>query len=191
MELAALQTASPHTITEIDLVTFAKQGDTQAYGELVRRHHNAIINIVYRMCGDSTLAEDAAQEAFIRAWQHLHTYQPKAAFRTWLCRIALNAAKNLLRQEKPVADVDNFDFRDVKASPEQSYVNNEKALSVQKAVIGLPEASRAALILREYEGFSYQEIAETLDIPIGTVMSRLNYARKSLRQTLAAYMEAG
>jgi RNA polymerase sigma-70 factor (ECF subfamily) len=176
--------------SEFDLIIAARQGDRQAFDELVRRHREAVITVVYRMCGDVHLAQDAAQEAFIRAWQHLSSYQPRSPFRNWVYRIAINAALDTLRavrQEQEPVDEDTAAAADDR--PETLVERAEQAEEVRQAVLSLPPASRAVLVLREYEGLSYREIADTLDIPIGTVMSRLSYARGCLRQALAPWVE--
>lgn len=183
---------------EQGLVTQAKAGDRRAFGDLVRLHRVGVVNVAYRMCGDAALAEDAAQECFIRAWSHLHQFRgpPEAqnAFRNWLYRIATNCALNLLRQDHRGSVVEvqaaELPLADPRQGPEGRVEESERAQVVQQAVLALPEASRVVLILREYEGLSYREIAQALDIPVGTVMSRLNYARGQLRERLARYMEA-
>jgi RNA polymerase sigma-70 factor (ECF subfamily) len=175
---------------ELELIASAKQGDRQAFGELVRRHREGVINVVYRMCGDANLAEDAAQEAFIRAWRHLPGYRPRSPFRNWVYRIATNAALDVLRRERETVDIDELPLSSSEAGPEATAEGKERGERVRQAVLELPPASRAALVLREYEGLSYQEIANALDVPIGTVMSRLNYARKRLRKSLTPYLEA-
>jgi RNA polymerase sigma-70 factor (ECF subfamily) len=142
------------------------------------------------MCGDVELAEDAAQDAFIKAWQNLHRYQPKAPFRNWVYRIATNAALDLLRRKRKTVDIDLIPMKSSSPSPEVAAEKTERAAFIKNAVLDLPPASRSVLILREYEGLSYREIADTLNIPLGTVMSRLNYARKQLRQSLAILQEA-
>ncbi len=174
---------------ERDLIGRAQVGDRWAFGELVRLHREGVVNVVYRMCGDANLAEDAAQEAFIRAWKHLPKYKPYAPFRNWLYRIATNVARDVLRRERETVDVDQLPLATAKAGPEASLVRAQRGERVRAAVLALPEASREALVLREYGGLSYKEIAETLDIPIGTVMSRLNYARKRLGEMLAPDLE--
>lgn len=171
------------------LIKQAQTGDRQAFGELVRRHRSGVVNVVYRMCGDATLAEDAAQECFIRAWRHLHGYKPRSAFRNWLYRIATNYAISELRRAKPVADIDDLPLSDDRRGPEAIAEQKERAAAVRTAILALPAVGRSTLILREYEGLSYRDIADTLDIPIGTVMSRLNYARRRLREALSGYME--
>ncbi len=146
--------------------------------------------MVYRMCGDTNLAEDAAQEAFVRAWQHLPGYRPRSPFRNWLYRIATNAARDALRRERETTDIDTLSLAAAGAGPEAAVEGAERGECVRQAVLALPPASQEVLILREYEGLSYRDIAETLSIPIGTVMSRLNYARSRLRESLAPYLEA-
>jgi RNA polymerase sigma-70 factor (ECF subfamily) len=141
------------------------------------------------MCGDANLAEDAAQEAFIRAWKHLPGYRPRSPFRNWVYRIATNAALDVLRRERETVDIDEMPLASPDGGPEATAEGRERGEQVRQAVLELPPASRAALVLREYEGLSYQEIADTLDVPIGTVMSRLSYARGKLRESLAPYLE--
>jgi RNA polymerase sigma-70 factor (ECF subfamily) len=171
---------------ESSLVSRAQQGDHSAYGELVWRHYPGVVNVVYRMCGDSHLAEDAAQDAFIQAWLHLPSYRPQTPLRGWLYRIAINAALDFLRREAATTphDIETLTLVSPGPDPEAITVDGERADQVRRAVMSLPPASRAVLILREYEGFSYQQTAKALDIPIGTVMSRLNYARQCLRKLL-------
>src|SRR5262245_15622295 len=144
------------------------------------------MNVVYRMCGNVQIAEDAAQETFIQAWQHLSSYRPQTSLRNWLYRIAVNAATDMLRKDKRILphSMDDLLLTDGRPGPELVVSQQERIVLVQKAVLSLPEASRAVLVLREYEGLSYHEISSTLDIPVGTVMSRLNYARKLLKDKL-------
>ena len=175
--------------TEREWIARAQQGDRQAFAELVHCYRTGVINVVYRMCGDADLAEDAAQEAFIRAWQHLPRYQPRSPFRNWVYRIATNVALDVLRRERDTADIDAVLLAASRSNPEVVVERNERAEQVRRAVLALSPASRVVLILREYEGLSYNEIADTLDIPLGTVMSRLNYARATLRDMLRVYLE--
>ncbi len=174
---------------ERDLIVQAQRGDRQAFGELIRSHREGVVNVVYRMCGDANLAEDAAQEAFIRAWKHLPSYRPRSPFRNWVYRIANNAALDVLRRQRETVDVDALPLANSGASPEATVEKEERAARVRQAVLDLPDASRAVLVLREYGGLSYKEIADTLSIPIGTVMSRLNYARNRLRDLLSPCLE--
>jgi RNA polymerase sigma-70 factor (ECF subfamily) len=141
------------------------------------------------MCGDANLADDAAQETFIRAWQHLPGYRPRSPFRNWLYRIATNVARDALRRERETVSLDSVPLANSEQGPEAAVEGKERGDRVRQAVLSLPPASRAVLVLREYEDLSYREIADTLGIPMGTVMSRLNYARNRLRESLAPYME--
>jgi len=168
------------------LVTRAKQGDRRAFAELVGTHYPGVIQVVYHLCGDAHVAQDAAQETFLRAWQHLPAYRPQGSLRSWLYRIAVNAALDMLRREAKLdpQDIDALPLADREPGPEASFLAGEQAALVKQAVNALPPASRAVLVLREYQGLSYQEIAAALDIPLGTVMSRLNYARSQLRTRL-------
>jgi RNA polymerase sigma-70 factor, ECF subfamily len=146
--------------------------------------------VVYRMCGDTQLAEDAAQDAFIQAWLHLPSFHPGTSLRNWLYRIAVNAALDVLRREPktPFAEFESLAMPDPLAGPETALLQKERAIAVQQAILSLTEASRAVLVLREYGDLSYQEIATALDIPLGTVMSRLNYARDRLKELLVSQL---
>ena len=176
----------PDAETEAALITKAQSGNRNAYGELVRHHHPGVINVIYRMCGDVELAEDAAQDAFIRAWIHLPTFRPGTSLRNWLYRIAINAALDILRRDAKIAGVDfeTLPTPDPQAGPEAALLQKERKISVQQAILALTDPCRSVLVLREYGGLTYQEIATALDIPLGTVMSRLNYARIQLKRSL-------
>jgi len=180
------QRVNPHAQSEASLITLAQNGDRNAYGELVRYHYGGVIQIIYRMCGDAELAQDAAQDAFIRAWLHLPAFRPGSSLRNWLYRIAVNAAIDMLRRETKTTDVEieTLTLTDLHNGPEAALVRKEQAAAVQRAIQGLTEASRKVLVLREYGELSYKEIAEVLGIPLGTVMSRLNYARRQLKEAL-------
>lgn len=176
--------------TELTLIEQAQNGDRNAYGELVRRYYSSVVNVVYRMCGDAGLAEDMAQEAFLRAWVNLSSFHPQSSLRNWLYRIAVNAALDVLRRktEDPVEDEKMEMVTDQAPGPEAAMIQKEQAAFLQQAMKSLPEAARSVLVLREYGELSYSEIASVLDIPMGTVMSRLNYARTKLRELLKAQM---
>ena len=176
-------------VEEAGLITRAQRGDREAFGELVCLHRAGVINLVYRMCGDPALAEDAAQVAFIQAWRHLSGFQIRTTFRSWLYRIAINAALDMLRREKLSENIDDLPLASPAVKVEAQVEEQDRIRRVRQAVLTLPEASRAVLVLREYEGLSYQEIAEALEIPTGTVMSRLSYARKLLAEKLRSLME--
>lgn len=188
--------ATVFTANETELVVMAQNGDRNAFSELVRIHAQGVLNVIYRMCGDAQIAEDATQETFVRAWLHLASFRSRASLRNWLFRIGVNAATDMLRTQRRILpdDLEDLQLKDPQLGPEALFSREEQTALVQKAVLSLPDASRAVLVLREYEGLSYQEIADVLDIPVGTVMSRLHYARKLLKdkleQTLFLQVEA-
>ena len=169
---------------EHEWIVRAQAGDQAAYGQLVQRYQRLAVSVAYHQGLELADAEDAAQEAFVKAWLARQRYREGAgSWRAWLCRIAINTARDALRRARPVQELDEY-WPDTASSPaEQAEVQSQRA-TVRRALAQLPEASRAALVLREYEGLSYAEIAAALGIPIGTVMSRLNYARGHLRELL-------
>ncbi len=179
-------------LSEIEdrLIIQAKQGNRNAFSELVGRYYKNLIGVAYRLCGDAQTAQDATQEAFIRAWIKLPGYQRRAPFRNWLYRITVNATFDILRR-KPEESLDDREGMSIVAEnepgPEEAYIEKEQANFLQAAVRTLPDAARTVLVLREYGELTYDEIASVLEIPVGTVMSRLNYARKRLRERLHQY----
>jgi len=175
--------------TEEELLARCVRGDSEAYGAVVLRYQRLVTGVAYRVCGDATLAEDVAQETFIRVWRKLSTYRPGGNFRAWICRIATNLTIDALRRRKPVADIDQVVVESKADGPEATALKSERAAAVRRAILKLPVHSRTALVLREYEGLSYREIADALDIPLGTVKSRLSDARRRLQAELAGYLE--
>ena len=184
--MQSFKVPSQPAVNEIELILRAQRGDRSAFSELVCLHSRGVSRVVFRMSGDLQLAEDAAQEAFLQAWQHLPSYRPGMSLRNWLYRIAVNAAIDMLRRNKQIlpGSLEDMPLQDRAPGPETVATREELVAFIQKAVLSLPEASRAVLVLREYEGMSYQEISDALDIPLGTVMSRLNYARRLLKKML-------
>ena len=175
---------------EASLVEDARRGDSNAFGELVCRYYPGVVQVIYRLCIDAGLAEDMAQEAFLRAWINLPSFHPQSSLRNWLYRIAVNATLDVLRHrpEERLEDEAAEMIADQSAGPESALIEKESTVLVQQALSSLPEAARSVLVLREYGGLSYQEIAGVLDVPVGTVMSRLNYARNRLRVLLKAQL---
>jgi RNA polymerase sigma-70 factor (ECF subfamily) len=191
MEKGYLVVTTKTADVENDLVEKAKLGDRNAFGELVRLHFPGVVRVVYRLCGDTRLAEDMAQEAFLRAWTNLTSFHAQSSLRNWIYRIAVNATLDVLRRksEEPLEDDEVQLLSDQAESPETAMIEKERAAQVQKALQSLPDASRSVLVLREYGGLSYQEIASVLDVPVGTIMSRLNYARNRLRELLKEILQ--
>ena len=174
------------TEDETALIEQAQHGDRNAFGELACRYYPGVVRVVYRLCGDTGLAEDMAQEAFLRAWLALPAFRPQSSLRNWLYRIAVNATLDVLRRrpEETLEDEAVQMFPDQADGPETTLIEKERVAQLQQAMRSLPEAARSVLVLREYGGLSYQEIANVLEVPVGTVMSRLNYARNRLRELL-------
>ena len=169
---------------EADWIARAQRGDKAVYGQLVEHYRRLVVSVAYRQGLDLTAAEDVAQETFVRAWLALPHYEKKhGSFRAWLCRIAINLSIDSHRREHPRLDLDDR-LPDGAAGPAEQSEARARVKIVRAALAKLPPASRAALVLAEYEDLSYGEIAATLDIPVGTVMSRLNYARRRLRELL-------
>jgi RNA polymerase sigma-70 factor (ECF subfamily) len=181
--------SAPNTEQTYTLIEQAKNGNREAFNQIVLSNYQGVINVIYRLSGSMPLAEDVAQETFIRVWQKLHTYQPTGSFRSWLYRIATNAGLDALRREQDTQEIASLPLASNNPSVEQVVERQEQAALVREAILSLPTASRSVLILREYEGLSYQEISDALDIPLGTVMSRLNYARNALKKILSTQLE--
>lgn len=180
---------------DLELVKRVQNGDKQAFGILVERYQNRILHVLTPFLKNRADAEDVAQDAFVRAYRALAKFKGDSAFYTWLYRIAINTAKNYLAAKKvrpPSSDVDMADVGesayDVKLrdedSPEQLLHRDEVESAVYKAMAELPDEQRTALMLREIDGMSYEDIAITTDCPIGTVRSRIFRARDSIEKVI-------
>ena len=180
----------PSARSDAELLATSVRGDRDAFGTLILRYRTLVIGVAYRICGDATLAEDIAQETFIRVWSKLSTFRPRGSFRGWLCRIAANMTIDAVRKRKPATDIASTNLVALDAGPEAAVLRAERAGAVRAALMRLPLHGRTVLVLREYEGLSYQEIADALSIPLGTVKSRINDARRRLRAELSEYLEA-
>lgn len=172
-------------------------GDRAAFGQIVARWQDRIYGAVYRMTGDAEDARDVAQETFLRAWASLRTFEGDAAFGTWLYSIALNQVRTEMRRraaqkrgspvslDAPAGDSDHGpDPASPAAAPEDVACAREDVALLRRAVAALDEDSREVIVLREYQGLSYEEIAAAVGIPVGTVRSRLFRAREELRRRL-------
>jgi RNA polymerase sigma-70 factor (ECF subfamily) len=166
-----------------------RAGASAAFGTLVRRYRKLVISVAYRLCGDAALAEDIAQDAFIRVWDRLADYRPSGNFKAWLVRIATNLTIDALRKRRPAVDIEDVSLVATGQGPEAAALSGERAAVVRAALMRLPVQSRTVLVLREYEMLSYREMADALDIPLGTVKSRLNDARRRLKAELSGYMQ--
>jgi RNA polymerase sigma-70 factor (ECF subfamily) len=184
VSLAARRSAGRTADPDGDLVAQCRRGDRGAFDELLARHRGWVLNLAYQMLGAADEAQDAAQEVFVRAFTHLKQFRGEATFATWLRQIAVNECLNRAarRKERPVA----VGSLQASASPEPAERDaTTQALAVRAAVQALTPPLRAALVLREMHGASYQDIARILGIPVGTVRSRLAAARERLRQLLS------
>ncbi len=178
-----------------DLVQRVQQGDKAAFDLLVLKYQHKIVHLVNRYVKDPSEAQDVAQDTFIKAYRALADFRGESAFYTWLYRIAINTAKNyLLSRSRRRFDyeIDVQDAEQVENSPQlkdietpETVLMNEQIVAVIKSAIErLPEEMRIAITLREFEGMSYEEIAEAMDCPIGTVRSRIFRAREAIDQKL-------
>ena len=182
------------------LVARAQRGDTGAFDLLVRKYQHKVAKLIGRYVRDRTEVEDVSQEAFIRAYRALAGFRGDSAFYTWLYRIAVNTAKNYLgslSRRPPGSDleVEGAELLAVgeplreSATPERQLLTDEIAATIRRTLAALPEDLRTAVTLREFEGLSYEEIAEAMDCPIGTVRSRIFRAREAIDQELKPLLE--
>jgi RNA polymerase sigma-70 factor, ECF subfamily len=175
---------------ESKLVDAALQGDANAFASLVESCQSRLYNAMIHVTGNTEDAEDVVQEAFIQAYLKLNTFQRSSRFYTWVYRIAFNFALSKHRRRRPVRSLDQT--REVSGSEPISQLDNaetrmiqtEHILSVQTAITELSEDHRAIIVLRDMHGMSYEDIAEILNTPLGTVRSRLNRARSQLKVQL-------
>lgn len=183
-----------------DLVLKVQQGDKKSYDLLVLKYQHRIIQLVNRYVKDPSEAQDVAQEAFIKAYRALGSFRGDSAFYTWLYRIAINTAKNYLVARTRRSSDYEVDIQDAEASenapqlqgmetPERLLISQEIVDTIKTAIEKLPEDMRIAIMLREFEGMSYEEIAETMECPVGTVRSRLFRAREAIDSKLTPLLD--
>ncbi|MGB0722753.1 MAG: RNA polymerase sigma factor RpoE [Gammaproteobacteria bacterium] len=184
------------------LVDRVRRGEQAAFNLLITKYQHKVVSLISRYVHDRDEAQDVAQEAFIKAYRALNNFRGDSAFYTWLYRIAVNTAKNHLvsRSRRPptedidAADAEQFDgAADLKEfdSPEKLLLRDEIARTVATAIENLPPDLRKAITLRELEGLSYEEIAEVMDCPIGTVRSRIFRAREAIDEQLRPLSDRG
>lgn len=192
------------TMTEnvdLELVRRVQRGDSAAFDLLVRKYQHRVVALVGRYVHDWSEAQDVAQDTFLRAYRALGSFRGDAQFSTWLHRIAVNTAKNHLvahKRRPPGEDIDIEDAEQFESAlrlrdndtPERELMRQEMEQTVMRAVEALPEELRAAITLREVEGLSYEEIAQQMQCPIGTVRSRIFRAREAIDVQLRPLMDA-
>jgi len=179
-----------HTIEHDALLAKqAARGDDAAFEALMVRHQQRIYNISLRMMGNRQDALEASQEAMIKIWRNLGSFKGNSAVSTWIYRVTVNACKDILRKRKiPQVSVETlheqgFDIADGDAQYDSTLAAED---SIARALMQLPTDRREVLVLRDIHGFSYQEIAQMLSCPLGTVRSRLSRARKELKAILSS-----
>lgn len=182
-------------VDDRELVSRAKAGDQESFGLLVEKHQNKVYSLALRLVGDREEAADLAQEAFLKAWQGLKSFQGESSFSTWIYRLTTNVCIDHLRRQKrrqgveAAVSLDDEDSgwaepADWEQDPQRKLEQSERGRALARALEELPEHQRRPLVLREISGLSYQEIAQALDLDLGTVKSRIARARLALRKIL-------
>lgn len=189
--------------SDLVLVKRVQRGDKSAFDLLVRKYQHKVVKLVLRYVRNPAEAEDIAQEAFIKAYRALPQFRGDSAFYTWMYRIAINTAKNSLasRDRSPIAyDLDLTDPEESRGvqsklqdpdTPEGMALTEEIRGIVNSAIEGLPEELKTAIVLRELDGLSYEEIAAAMECPVGTVRSRIFRAREAIDKRLREVFEGG
>jgi RNA polymerase sigma-70 factor (ECF subfamily) len=186
-------------LPDADVVALAQQGRDSAFRELIRRYERPVFSLVYRMVRDRELAEDLAQDTFVKVLNHIDRYRPEFKFSSWLFKIANNVAiDHLRRRQLPTVSIDGAPNAQtaeaIQATSFDVAVDQENALdemearelgtAIERAIAGLRPEYRSCIMLRHVEGRSYEEIAATLDLPLGTVKTYIHRARHELRRAL-------
>ena len=187
---------------DLALVRRVQKGDKSAFDALVLKYQHKVLKLVQRYVRDQSEAEDVVQDAFIKAYRALPAFRGDSAFYTWLYRIAINTAKNALVAAGRRPATYDFEAQDATGAelqarmkdtdtPERMLLTDEIRSIVNRAIEGLPEDLRTAIVLREIEGLSYEEIAKSMDCPVGTVRSRIFRAREAIDRHLKVVFEGG
>ena len=185
-----------------DIIKRCKNGDREAFNILITEYQSKIINIAYGIMGDKEDAYDAAQETFVKIYKSIGTFQGKSSFDTWIYRVTTNMCMDLLRKKSRTIvsvsidaamdtgeDEVKADIPDSAPTPEEQMESSETVRLVRDAINGLSDEYRQIITLYDIEGFSYDEIVSILNIPSGTVKSRLSRARKALKKVLSENKE--
>ena len=182
--------------TDEELIASFQNGNEQAYIELVRRYRNRLMTFVFQFLGDMDLSEDIVQDTMVKVYTHKHYYKEIAKFSTWIYTIAGNLAKTELRKRKrrKVTLLSQMNTDDRKYEIPSTELQSEDIVQgeyteryIQKAILQLPLHFRTVVILRDIQELSYEEISKIVNVPLGTVKSRINRARLQLQQTLKEY----
>jgi RNA polymerase sigma-70 factor (ECF subfamily) len=196
-----IKPVNPERAIDQKLVEKAQKGDKRAFGILVEKYHKKLTRLLARMVRDQSEIEDIVQDSFIKAYRAINNFRGDSAFYTWLYRIGINTAKNHLvslgRRPKAmndveIEDVENFEdgqeLRNLE-TPENSMMTGEIVTTVNDTIESLPDELKEAISLREMDGLSYEEIAELMQCPIGTVRSRIFRAREAIAEKLKPLIE--
>jgi RNA polymerase sigma-70 factor (ECF subfamily) len=184
--------------TDEELISRFQNGDAYAFDLLVRRYKDPLLNFIYRFLGDLVEAEDIVQETFYRVYKNKHYYKEVAKFSTWIYTIAGNLAKTELRRRKrrkvfsihkETSTEKELELPDLKSDPEKEVNTVVTEKIIQKAITNLPQKFREVIVLRDIQGFSYEEISSIIKVPLGTVKSRVNRARLKLQEELSFLLE--
>ncbi|MCP4902289.1 MAG: sigma-70 family RNA polymerase sigma factor [bacterium] len=171
--------------TEEPLVARAQAGEIEAFEELYQIHIGRVYGLCVRMCGgDRAVAEELAQEAFIRAWQKLGSFEGRSAFGTWLHRLTANVVLGHLRRQQSWFERSGQSLEELVTGPATRAGTSELALDLEKAIAGLPPRARTVFVLHDVEGFRHHEISQLADMAVGTSKAQLHRARKLLREVL-------
>ena len=181
--------------SEKSLINLVKKGDKKAYEVLVLQYQDRLVFSVYKFLKDYELAQDIAQEAFVKAFKNIEKFRGDSSFYTWIYRIAINTAKNLLSSKARNSEVYDDEITELKLSesavttenPENILEAEELRSKMMDAIQSLPDDIRTTLSLREFDGLSYEEIAKVQNCPIGTVRSRIHKGREILDKTFSNY----
>lgn len=203
--LSVIQGGSYAGKTDADLILLCQKKDSRAFEELIKRHQRTVYALLYRLAPDWNDTADLAQEVFIRMWRSIGNLRNPSAFRSWLSQIVTNLFYDELRKrprQLPTISMDEpldseegndsttRDIRDKAAGPDELCQRNELTEIVRQAMVRLPEQFRTAIILREFEGLSYEEIALITHTEIGTVKSRIARARAKIQEMVSPYLKA-
>lgn len=184
--------------TDEELIARFQQGDTYAFDQLVHRYKDPLLNFIFRFIGDVNEAEDIVQDTFYRVYKNKHYYKEVAKFSTWIYTIAGNLAKTELRRRKrrrifsihkETPSEKEFELPDPDRDPEDLVNSAITEKHIQKAISNLPPKFRQVIILRDVQGFSYEEISAMIKVPLGTVKSRVNRARLRLQEDLSFLLD--
>lgn len=200
-EVATTGVPDNENLSDHDLIEQAKQGDEDAFAEIVRRYKNPMVNYLYRFLNDYEEAVDLAQETFVRVYFAIERYHRGYAFSTYIYRIATNLAISEIRRRRrrrllslsglfqsDYEETAEYQPRDERILPDAELVDNEQSKFIARAIAALPEKYRVAIVLRDVQGRSYEEIAAIMELGLGTTKSRINRGRALLREKLKNYL---